>query len=159
MKKTRKLVYSAFFAALICAATYIHIPAGSGYIHPADGVLITGAYLLGPVWGGFAAAIGSALADIFSGYFLYAPATFIIKGFMPVAVFIIYKKTQSKFFIFTASAIAEIIMILGYFGFELIFYREYALINISANLIQGVAGIVISVLLYSIISKNKNFFK
>ena len=71
------------FAALICVLTMvivIPIPATQGFINIGDaGVMIAG-LLLGPVIGGLAGGIGSALADIFLGYTIYAPATLIIKG-------------------------------------------------------------------------------
>ena len=43
------------------------------------GMILLAAMVVGPL-AIPAAAIGSALADLFSGYALYAPATFAIKG-------------------------------------------------------------------------------
>ena len=162
MNKTQRVVLSALFAALICAATYIHIPVGSGYIHPADGILIVGAFILGPGFGAASGAIGSALADMFAGYGFYIPATFVIKGLMAVFAALLYKKLPSRFELLkvSASAIcAEFIMVLGYLLFELIFYREYALVGALSNLIQAFAGIVVSLLLYIVLSKNKELHK
>ncbi len=156
MNKTRKLILSALFTALICASTFIHIPAGSGYIHPADGVLLTGAFLLGPLYGTVAAAIGSALADIFSGYVLYSPATFIIKGLMALAGYFVFCRKKTRLSVVIASVIAEFIMVFGYFAYELIFYREFAFLNIPANLIQGTFGVVIALILSAILNKRTN---
>lgn len=154
--KIKKLILSALFAALIFVATYIHIPTPSGYIHPADGVLIICSFVLGPLYGAASAALGSTLTDLFAGYAFYAPATFVIKGLMAVVSALILTKSNSRFRIFTASIVAEAIMVLGYFCFELIFYNEFAFIDILSNLVQAIAGIIISMLLCTLISKNKN---
>ena len=93
----QKLAVSALFAAFACATTMIiKIPSPlNGYINLGDCiVLLCAAYL--PVGYGFlAAGIGSALADIFSGYIVYAPATFLIKGAMAI-VFWFVSKTLAK---------------------------------------------------------------
>ena len=73
-------------AALCCVATMIiKIPSPlKGYLNLGDCVVLLSGWLLGPAYGFAAAGIGSALADIFSGYVIYAPATFIIKGLMAI---------------------------------------------------------------------------
>ena len=80
MKNTKKLVLAALFAALACAATMvIRIPTfgTGGYIHPGDAIVILAGIFLGPVYGGLAAGIGSAMADLLGGYFLYVPLSLI----------------------------------------------------------------------------------
>ena len=81
-EKTRKLVYLALFTALTTAATMVvRVPSPTGgYVNAGDAVVLLCAFVLGPVPGAVAAGIGSALADIFGSYFLYAPATLVIKG-------------------------------------------------------------------------------
>ncbi|MCK4481520.1 MAG: ECF transporter S component, partial [Candidatus Lokiarchaeota archaeon] len=73
----------AIFSALVCILTMIisiPIPATQGFINIGDsGVMISG-LLFGPIIGGFSGGIGSALADIFLGYTIYAPGTLVIKG-------------------------------------------------------------------------------
>ena len=49
-----------------------------------------------PLYGFLAAGLGSALADIFSGYAIYAPATFLIKGLMVLAAYCIYNVLNRK---------------------------------------------------------------
>ena len=81
-EKTRKLVYLALFTALTTAATMVvRVPSPTGgYVNAGDAVVLLCAFVLGPVPGAVAAGIGSALADVFGGYFLYAPATLVIQG-------------------------------------------------------------------------------
>ena len=74
--KSLHIVKSAMFAALILVATFIikiPTPGTGGYIHPGDAFVILSGVILGPLYGGAAAAIGSALADILGGYFISSP--------------------------------------------------------------------------------------
>ena len=86
-QKLYHLVLAALFAALTYVATNIirvPIPATDGYINLGDCVVLLGAFLLGPVYGAAAGGIGSALADILSGYAVFAPGTFVIKALIAV---------------------------------------------------------------------------
>ena len=75
--KLRTLILAAMFAALTCVATMIiHIPSPiGGYFNLGDCMVLLSAFVLGPVWGTAAGGIGSALADVICGYFVYAPGT------------------------------------------------------------------------------------
>ena len=72
---TKTLVMASLLAALCCVATMvIRIPSPTGgYMNLGDTVVILSAYLLGPAWGSAASGLGSALADLFSGYTAYVP--------------------------------------------------------------------------------------
>ena len=95
---TQKLVLSAMFAALICVVTMIiKVPSPlKGYLNLGDCVVLLAGWMLSPGYGFLAAGIGSALADLFSGYVVYAPATFIIKGCMAVTAGYMYKFAPKK---------------------------------------------------------------
>ena len=82
--KLRTLILAAMFAALTCVATMIiHIPSPiGGYFNLGDCMVLLSAFVLGPVWGTAAGGIGSALADVICGYFVYAPGTLVIKALM-----------------------------------------------------------------------------
>ena len=81
---TKKIAITALMAALTCIATIIiKIPSPlKGYLNLGDCMVLISGWILSPVYGFIAAGLGSALADIFSGYVIYAPATFVIKGLM-----------------------------------------------------------------------------
>lgn len=159
--KTRKLVLAALFAALCCVATMlIKIPSPlKGYLNLGDCAVLVSGWTLGGVYGFLAAAIGSALADVFSGYVFYAPATFVIKGLVALVAYLLYKKirlkndTVSKLL----SALgAEIVMAVGYYVFEGFMYGfGAALVNVTSNLIQGAAGIVLGIILERILDKTE----
>ena len=148
-KNTKKLTMSALFAALTCVATFISIPSINGYIHIGDALVIITGILLGPVHGGLAAGIGSALTDLIKGYAVYVPATFIIKGLIAIVCYFIYHKATSKIKnIYIKTIIAGIfgacIMVVGYFGYEFVLYGKGAIAGIFGNMIQGISGIVLS---------------
>ena len=149
--KTRKIVFSALFASLVCVATMIiKIPSPlSGYINLGDSAVLLSGLALGP-YGILASAVGSCLADVFSGYLVYAPITFIIKGVM---AFIVYKFSNK---VVIGAIIAELLMAIGYYVFEGFLYGFSAsLVNIPANIIQGVAGFIVGMLLINIFKKSK----
>ena len=84
-----KTVWAGLFIALTVVATMvIQVPSPTGgYVNAGDVLVILGGFVLGPLWGAVAAGAGSALADIFAGYIIYAPATFVIKGLMALTAF------------------------------------------------------------------------
>ena len=97
--KTLRLVMAALLTAMTCVATMvikIPITATGGYINLGDCIVLLSGILLGPLYGGLAAGIGSALADLFSGYVAFAPATFLIKGIMAVIVGAFVKDLTKK---------------------------------------------------------------
>lgn len=164
--KTKKIVIAALFAALTCVATMIiKIPSPlKGYINLGDCIVLLAGWMLSPFYSFLAAGLGSGLADIFSGYLTYAPATFIIKGSMALIAFFVYKLLHNKMGnsisrIF-GGILAEITMITGYFLFEGLLYGFIpSLVNIPANAVQGIAGIIIGTVLVTILNKSKISFK
>lgn len=155
-------VLSALFAAIICVSTFlIQIPVvvTGGYVNMGDCFVLLSGIILNPLYSFLAAGIGSALADILFGYFAYAPATFIIKGFMALTVSLLFLKTKDKCSILKLliiGLIAEIIMVLGYFIYEcfILSYGVGAIAAVPGNIFQGVCGIFVNTLLVQIIRKN-----
>ena len=98
-EKTRKLVYAALFAALTCVMTMIvkiPVPATGGYVNLGDCVVLLAGWVLGPMYGGAAAGLGSMLADLVSGYPLYAPGTFVIKACMAVCAWAVFRAAAGE---------------------------------------------------------------
>ncbi len=160
--KTKKIVISALIAALACIATMvIQIPSPlKGYINLGDCIVLISGWMLSPTYAFLAAGLGSALADIFSGYVIYAPATFVIKGLMAVIAFYVFKILNKKLNNTLSGIIsgisAESVMVLGYFVFESFLYGIIpSMVNIPANSIQGLAGIVVGVILINMFKKSK----
>ncbi len=153
-----KLIDTSLFAALICVATMaIKIPTPTnGYLHLGDAVVLLSGFLLGPFHGALAAALGSMFADLFSGYFPYAPATFLIKGCVALAGYLaasiwkqITKRTGALPYLL-GGIVGESIMILGYYLFEAIICGYgflAASLGIPGNIVQGAGGAIIGALL------------
>lgn len=158
--KTKKIVVAALLAALVCVATMIiKIPSPlEGYLNLGDCVVLVAGWILSPVYGFLAAGLGSALADLLSGYALYAPATFLIKGMMALVAFAACRLLQKRMGKLGSRLIggvtAEILMIAGYFVFEGFLYGfGPSLVNIPANGVQGVAGIIVGMVLIKVFEK------
>ena len=166
MNKTKRIVMAALIAALVCVATMIiKIPSPlQGYLNLGDGIVLIAGWMLSPAYGFLAAALGSALADVLSGYFVYAPATFVIKGVMALLAICVFKLLNKKINDLLSRIIsgiaAETLMVLGYFLFEGFLYGFVpSLVNIPANAVQGVAGILLGVILIKIFQKSKISFE
>ena len=170
--RIKTIIITALFAALTFVATsIIKIPTVTqGYIHPGDGLVLLSGLLLGPLWGTLAAGVGSALSDILGGYFVYAPATFIIKALSALVAFLIFraltkKETKGSILKVIAAGIGgEAVMVFGYFVFEIFMIAIVNGTNLTAglavaaagiipNVIQGVVGIAISSLLYPVLHR------
>lgn len=161
MNSTKKIVMTSMFAALCCVATMlIKIPSPlKGYLNIGDCVVLLSGFMLPPLYGFMAAGFGSALADILSGYVIYAPATFIIKGAMALVVHfgfkLMGKKCKNIFAQFISAALAEALMAIGYYTFEGFLYGFIpSLVNVPANIIQGAVGLITGFILIKIFEKH-----
>ena len=154
----KRLVLAGLFAALTSVATLISVPLPFGYANLGDLFVILCGVILGPVYGGLAAGIGAALSDLVLGYALYAPATFLIKGIMAVIVWLFAQQLAKKFFtlrFIIGSFLAELFMVAGYLGFELIIYGKGAFASIPGNTIQATVCFIAAIVVFVVLSKTK----
>lgn len=159
---TQKIVMAAMLAALTCVATMIiKIPSPlKGYINLGDCVVLLAGWTLSPTYGFLAAGLGSALADLFAGYVVYAPATFVIKGVMALIAYygfkLLHKKIGNLPSRIITGIVAEAAMILGYFVFEGFLYGfGPSVVNVPANSVQGIAGLILGCVLVKVFEKSK----
>ncbi len=173
----RMLAAVGMFAALTLLATSVlRIPTPVfGYIHIGDGFVLLAGFLLGPVYGGLAAGIGSALSDFLAGYVIWAPGSFVIKFLTAAAAAVVYShlrragRMHRNGGVFLLAAVTgELIMTAGYFLYNILIVSISAgtaeaglaaaaavsLAEIPFNLIQGGAGILLAAVLYPIFSRN-----
>jgi len=169
LSKNKKLAVYALTSAIVCVATMIiRIPtfATSGYINFGDTFIFVFAIIFNPLCGLICGGIGSALADVFSGYVYWAPYTLIIKaveGFVcGLIVSKLYKKDVSEkikmLFSLIAVIISGLIMVIGYMFAGALIKGSFAtgLASVPENLIQAGVSIVIALLLlYSLKISNK----
>ena len=159
-KKILKLVLAAMFASMVCVATMvIKIPTPTnGYVNLGDCIVLLSGWLLGPVYGVAAAAVGSMLADLFAGYPAYAAATFVIKGIVAfLAWLILGKRGKRTLFAVVSAVFAEVFMVLSYFLFEWLLMGQglAAAVGIPANLIQGLVGAVLALALFKLFTGSR----
>jgi len=151
----RQLTITGLMAALVLVGTMlIQVPTPTkGYIHIGDSMVYLSGILLGPLLGSIAAALGSMLADLFSGYGIYAPATFVIKGLDALVVGYIYHKIitkdssgAKKILAFGISVIlGGSIMVLGYLSYETVLYGfPTAALGVLGNITQAIGGGVLA---------------
>ena len=162
--RTKKLVMAALMTALACVATMIiKIPSPlKGYLNLGDCIVLSAGWVLSPAYAFLAAGLGSALSDVFSGYVVYAPATFAIKGFMALIAYFAFRSLRRIFAPMPSriisGAAAEIFMVLGYFVFEGFLYGFIpSVVNIPANGMQGIAGLFIALALMKGFEKAKYY--
>lgn len=159
---TKKLVISALFAALACVATMsirIPTPGTGGYIHPGDAVVILCGIFLGPVEAFLAAGIGSCMADLLGGYFIYVPITFAIKGLVACCCSHLYHSFSARgrntYAAVVGCGLIDMALVAGgYCLCEIFLYGlGAALASVPSNLIQGISGLVIACALYPMLRR------
>ena len=104
-------------AALVAVATFlvqVPIPATKGYLNFGDIMIFVSALTFGPIVGGFAGGVGSAISDVASGYAYFAPFTLIIKGAEGLIAGLISNRLSRKRDII-AVVVAGVEMVSGYF--------------------------------------------
>lgn len=159
----RALCFAALFAALSCVGTFISVPMPIGYFNLGDIFVLSGAFFLGAPLGAAAAGIGSALADIFTGFAIYAPATFVIKALVAAIAALLFaffkriaKENKTLMVLWLVCAIvAEIVMVGGYFLYEslILGYGLGALVSVLGNCTQGVCGALGAFIICGLLSK------
>ncbi|MCD6464923.1 ECF transporter S component [Candidatus Bathyarchaeota archaeon] len=110
------------------------MPKPLGYVNLGEIAIFLSAILFGPFIGAFSGGVGSMIADIALGYYAYAPATLLIKGFEGFIVGYLRKINE-----IAAMLVGSASMIFGYFLFDYALYGPVAwldLIFFAASLIR-----------------------
>ena len=160
-EKIRKLTLTAMFMAMCCVSTmFLSVPSIGGYTNLGDAFVLLGAMLLGPWYGLAAGGVGSALADLLTGYGYYAPGTLVIKGLVAliVGLFVHRLPLGKKHPMAGASVgavLGELWMVAGYWLYKTLILNNAAgaLTSIPKNLIQAAAGVVLSLAIYAALRK------
>ena len=138
--------------ALTCLITlFVRIPLPSrGYFNVGDVAVVFGGLVLGfmnprqgIVWAFSAAGIGSALADVFGGFALFAPLTLAAKGAEAALAACAASKTGPAQYLLLG--LGGLAMVGAYFLGETLMPNiglQGAVAEIPANLIQAVGGAV-----------------
>lgn len=161
LKNTKNLAICGLLAALVLLATFffkLQVPITNGYVNLGDGFIFMAALLTGPA-GALVAGVGSMLADLFGFYFIYAIPTFLIKaamGFIAGRFAVCDRKNLLRnLFVFLC---AEAVMVLGYFLFEVVVYGFAAALGaVFPNIVQGVFGVVVGLVLTPVAEQLKKY--
>ncbi len=136
----------AVMTALVCVATLvIRIPNPmGGYFNVGDVMIFISALVFGPIVGGVAGGVGSALSDLI-GFPVFAVPTLLIKGVEGVLAGLITNR-KSPFRDVLAVAVAGTEMVVGYFIAEVYLWGfELAILEIPTNIAQMVIGGLIGI--------------
>lgn len=153
----KNLAYGGMLAALVLVATsFLKLPVAvtQGYIHLGDGVILLGAGLLGPS-AIAAAAVGSMLADLLGGYVTYCLPTFVIKA-AAAAVGVWAAGRKQSWLRIAGFALAECVMVAGYFVAEWLFMGYGWAAAVSAllpNAVQGIGGVILATVLWPVVKR------
>ncbi|MHA2181610.1 MAG: ECF transporter S component [Promethearchaeota archaeon] len=146
---------------VITAFVQVPIPATGGYINVGDLMVMFTALLFGPIVGGISGGVGSMLADIFSPYYIYAPATLVIKGIEGILIGFISnpkeKSSRISYHDIIAVILGGLLIPFGYFIFEayiLNFGVSIALAEVPGNFFQFGFAAIASILLITASRKN-----
>ncbi len=154
--KIKLMCLTGIFTALIFTFTaYVHIPSHTGYTHIGDGFIYLAACLLPLPYAVFAGSVGAMLADLFTGYAIWAPATVIIKA----ASVIFFSRRQKIFSARNLSALlpASLVCIGGYYLYEVIITGNFLapLAGVPGYVTQSVLSSAVFVILGLIFHKTK----
>lgn len=138
---------SGVFSALVFVVTaYLHIPTYNGYVHCGDGLIILAACILPMPYAVVVGAVGAALADLLTGFAIWAPGSMIIKALIATLFSCNAKK------IVTARNLimlipAAVISALGYYLYEALITGSLiaSLAGIPASIVQAVASSIVFV--------------
>ncbi|MCR5176477.1 MAG: ECF transporter S component [Anaerovibrio sp.] len=144
--KAYVLCLSAIFMAIICVATMIiQIPIPLGYAHLGDCVILLSAMCLDTSHAVLVSAVGSMLADFFTGFAIWCIPTLVIKGIM--ALIAAYMFTHDK--IITGGIAALVFMTFGYTAAGALLYDslEAGLASTPGLLLKSALNLVIFIFL------------
>lgn len=147
-KKVLNMVYAAVFTAMIFVLTrfvQVPVPGGAGYVHFGDAMIYIVASTLGGSWALLSAALGAVLADLSSGWAVYAPISLIVKVLIALPFVIVNKKSQKILTPLTVCLTipSGAITVLGYFLGDSIINNAYAVADIPGNAIQAIGNALI----------------
>lgn len=152
--KTKLIVLNGLMIAFVCVATMviqIPVPMTEGYVNLGDSIIFVTSIVFGPIPGMVAGGIGSALADILTGYSHWAIFTLIIKGLEGYIVGFIVRKNTNLVKNIIATLLGVIVMVCGYLlaGGFLQGSLIVSLGSVPSNIIQGIMSMIIGIPLAS----------
>ena len=164
----KRLAFLSVFTALVLVMTmFVKFPnPAMGYTNLGDAFIFLGAMCFGPAFAMISGGIGSALADVLSGYAMYAPFTLVVKGaegFLAGVVLhaLLKAKCNRHAAALLSAAVAACEMVAGYFLANAALYGGFAAAagGLLNDGIQGAIGVVSAYIFALILANVKEFDK
>ena len=133
---------AGMFSALVFVVTaYLHVPTYNGYVHFGDGFIFLSACLLPTPYAVCVGAIGAMLADLLTGFAIWAPGSVLIKATAAMLFTCKSRKiitARNALMLFPASLIS----IAGYYFYEVLITGSLAasLAGIPGSTVQAIAS-------------------
>lgn len=150
------LTLIALMAALVYVLTrMVQVPTPTkGYVHLGDGAIVFTALAFGPVIGAVAGGLGTALADLFSGYGAWAPFSLLIHGLQGYLLGRLVRRDALSWKQATWLTLVSIAVVAGGYALAgLILVGSAALIEIPANIMQALSGSLLGFPLYLAVAR------
>lgn len=159
--KVSLMCMTSIFTALVFVVTaYLHIPTGNGYVHVGDGLIYLASCLLPLPYAMTVGAGGAFLADCFTGYAVWAPASVVIKALTTL----LFSRKGNKIINLHNLLVllpATVLCAGGYYLYEVILYGNFVtpLLGIPASITQAVASSIVFVVVGHAFDKTNIKFK
>ena len=149
-KNALKVAMVAVLTAVVVVFTLVvRIPTAKGYLNLCDVAICFIAFTFGP-WSAFiAAGLGTALADLISGYAQWAPISFVVHGVEGLLIALIVKQKGNEAVSLARKLLAGLVCIatvsIGYFALSALFIStvSVAAAEIPGNIAQSGVGFVL----------------
>lgn len=150
MKKDSRVGLKVALVAIMTAITvvftlFVRVPTTKGYFNLCDVAIYFCAFSFNPLVAFISAGVGTALADMISGYAQWAPISFIVHGAEGLIVALLLRRNRNAVRKILASTIGVVIVAGGYFliGGAVLTGFTTALIEVPMNIVQASVGAVI----------------
>ena len=146
-KHTRLMCISGILSGLVFVITaYLHIPTYNGYVHCGDGLIFLAACVLPMPYSIIVGALGAMLADLLTGFAIWAPGSMIIKGLLALLFTCKSNKILTKRNLVMLLP-AALISAAGYYLYEALITGSFiaSLSGIPGSIIQAVASSILFV--------------
>lgn len=151
-----KVALIAIMTAITIVFTlFVRIPTGKGYFNLCDVAIYFCAFSFNPLVAFVSAGVGTALADVISGFPQWALVSFAVHGAEALTVALILKLGSKPQIKILASFCGVAIVTLGYFGLGGLLLTGFptAVLEIPVNLLQSVIGAVLGFVVSAAVTK------
>ena len=146
LNNPRTLATTGVMTALVLGLTLVHIAVtpALGYVHLGDIAIYFTAFAFGPWAGLIAGGLGTGLADVVSGYALFAPLSLVVHGAQGLVAGLIAHNRPTAGRLALAVLVGGVILVGGYFLGELLIPvfggPAVALSEVPFNAVQAAFG-------------------